>query len=55
MRAPTAFLLLLSACASAAAPSRAPDGDLKTLEGKAVAASSLWSEKPVLLVFMTAW
>jgi hypothetical protein len=48
--------LLLAGCASGApATGRAPDVELRTLEGKPLPAASLWAEKPVLLVFMTVW
>lgn len=42
-------------CASPALPDRAPEGDVRSLDGKVVRASAFWAEKPVLLVFMTAW
>ena len=42
--------LLLVGCASSPEVSRAPDFDLQGVRG-----SALWSQKPVVLVFMTAW
>lgn len=48
--------LLLAGCASGApAAGRAPDVEVRDLDGKAVPAASLWADRPVLLVFMTAW
>lgn len=44
------LLLLLVGCGSAAPVSQAPDFELQGVRG-----ASLWSEKPVVLVFMTAW
>lgn len=47
--------LALGGCATPDLPSQATDGELRTLDGKVVRASTFWSDRPVLLVFMTAW
>ncbi len=47
---------LLGGCASEPrSEGRAPDFDLPSLDGGRVRGSSLWADRPVLLVFMTAW
>jgi thiol-disulfide isomerase/thioredoxin len=48
-------LALLAGCASQPPSKPAPEFDLKGLDGASVKSSSLWAEKPVLLVFMTSW
>jgi peroxiredoxin len=59
--APLLLAALAAGCAAsgpgpgAASPERAPDFTLTALSGTTVQGSSLWKEKPVLLVFMTAW
>ena len=51
-----ALLALLAGCASSPASNeQAPSFQLAGLDGKPVRAEDLWSDRPVLLVFMTAW
>lgn len=49
------LLVLLAGCASTPTGDPAPTFQLAGLDGKTVRAEDLWSDRPVLLVFMTAW
>ncbi len=49
------LLALVAGCSSAPAREQAPSFTLSSLDGKQVRAEDLWSDKPVLLVFMTSW
>lgn len=56
MKRTASLLLLLAGCAAPAGPQeRAPDLRVERLDGASVNLSTLWSTKPVLLVFMTSW
>lgn len=56
MRRFTIAFLLLAGCSSTPSPAgRAPEFEAPSLDGRAVQGSSLWTARPVLLVFMTSW
>jgi len=49
------LLSLLAGCSSAPTQSQAPAFQLAGLDGKSVRSQDLWTDRPVLLVFMTSW
>jgi len=55
MRRAMLAMIVAAGCTHAAAPETAPDFDLRTSEGERIQGLTVWAQKPVLLVFMTAW